>query len=142
MNIYYLLTNMNRNLKKEPTKTEVEVEEKTDPENEIEQKPKIIKPLKNQHDEWFDSAKTFWSKNKDECCLIRSIDEVYNRYVKYYNENAEKNDYIHMPMNKYIFRTYIRKHGYNNGNVEKFGPDKYIKLSNINETGSNYIGLD
>ena len=89
----------------------------------------ITKPLKNEHDEWRDSVKTFWSKNKAECCLIRSIDEVYKKYVIYHEKNAEKNDYIHKPMNKYIFRTYIRKHGYNNGNADKFDTNEYITLT-------------
>jgi hypothetical protein len=55
-------------------------------------------------------ATEFWEKNKEKCLTITSIDEVYNEFLKYYNEN--KNDYA--PLNKYIFRTFIRKNGYCN----------------------------
>jgi hypothetical protein len=82
-------------------------------------KNKRIKTECNERDEWFSSVRTFWLKNKTECCSIRSIDEVYNKYVNFYKENKQKYNYIHTPMNKYIFRTFIRKNGYNNSNILK-----------------------
>ena len=55
----------------------------------------------------------FWAKNKDKCLTIRSIDAVYEEYLEYLKEK-NINDHI----NRYIFRTYIRKNGYNNSGVE------------------------
>lgn len=50
----------------------------------------------------------FWKKEANSCKHIKSIDAVYSIYsdfIKQYNSP---------PINKYIFRTYIRKHGYSN----------------------------
>ena len=55
-----------------------------------------------------DSAKQFWNTKKEECLPIRSIKEVFTLYKTYALEND-------LPLlNEFIFRTYIRKHGYCN----------------------------
>ena len=51
----------------------------------------------------------FWRKKKLECMTIRSIDAVYDLYKEYCKANN-----ITIVINKYIFRTYIRKNGYCN----------------------------
>jgi hypothetical protein len=54
----------------------------------------------------------FWRKSREMCCTIRSIDAVYEEFMKYY----QTVDALYPPINKYIFRTYIRKpeNGYQN----------------------------
>jgi len=55
-----------------------------------------------------ESAKQFWNKNKDDCLSIRSIKKVFSLYKTYALEND-------LPLlNEFIFREYIRKHGYCN----------------------------
>lgn len=61
----------------------------------------------------------FWSKHKDECCLIRSIDAVYDKYLEYLKEIK-----MERAINRYIFRTYIRKNGYCNTGIEMKVPIK------------------
>lgn len=57
--------------------------------------------------------RSFWQNNKEQNLSIKSIDMVYKNYLEY----LEKNNPSNIPaMNKYIFRTYIRKNGYNNSN--------------------------
>jgi len=51
----------------------------------------------------------FWKANKERCIAISSIDLVYNEYLEYL-----KLVNIDRAINKYIFRTYIRKNGYGN----------------------------
>lgn len=55
-------------------------------------------------------AVDFWKENKKRCLEIRSIDKVYDEFLKYYNENNCNCS----PLNKYVFRTFIRKNGYCN----------------------------
>ena len=59
------------------------------------------------------SAITFWCRYKEECLQIRSIKEVYQKYKQFATENNL------LVLNEYIFRTYIRKHGYCNTIAEK-----------------------
>ncbi len=54
------------------------------------------------------SEKDFWSQYKSEMCKIRSIKEVYRRYVDWANENERR---IQL---EYRFRKYIRDNGYCN----------------------------
>jgi len=63
------------------------------------------------HNEQMKSINHFWITKKDEVKNIKSIDEVYNIYVKYHTESGT---YTVTPINKYKFRTLIRKKGYNN----------------------------
>lgn len=59
----------------------------------------------------------FWKKNKERFAQIRSIDKVYEDYVSHLKElkSSDPNKpIITEPINKYIFRTYIRKNGYCN----------------------------
>lgn len=52
------------------------------------------------------SAVQFWTECKDECTSIRSVKAVFTKYKQYAEERE-------LPvLNEYIFRTYIRKHGY------------------------------
>ena len=54
------------------------------------------------------NAVEFWRLHQNECCPIRSIKEVYQKYKEYAVTNS-------LPVyNEYKFRTYIRKNGYNN----------------------------
>jgi hypothetical protein len=72
----------------------------------------------NEHNEQMKSIRHFWHIYKNDCCLIRSIDAVYNKYCEYHITYVDKSiKYIYKPINKYRFRTFIRKHGYNNGGV-------------------------
>lgn len=57
----------------------------------------------------------FWTLNKKECLNIRSINEVYNKFCEY----TKKENITSKPINKYIFRTYIRKNGYCNSHALK-----------------------
>ena len=56
----------------------------------------------------------FWKKNKDKCAEIRSIDAVYGVYLEYL-----KTIDVEQSINKYIFRTYIRKNGYCNSRAKE-----------------------
>jgi hypothetical protein len=71
-----------------------------------------------------ESTVTFWTKHKAECMSIKSIKEVYAKYVKYCEENGLEK------LNEYIFRTYIRKpqNGYcNSGEKKKRVPGLSMK---------------
>ena len=70
----------------------------------------------------------FWEKHKDRCMLIRSIDSIYDEYLAYLKEIG-----IDRAINRYIFRTYLRKSGYNNSGVEMKLPVKKIKKKNIDK---------
>lgn len=94
----------------------------------------------------------FWQKNKERCGTIRSIDAVYNEYLTYVvnlvekekqenqnnqnnqeNKNKQKVKPVPPPINKYIFRTYIRKNGYCNSGTEMgIKKKKQKKLKTIN----------
>lgn len=53
----------------------------------------------------------FWSMYGKEMMKIQSIDHVYNHFLKYiekYDKSVKPE-----PINRYIFRTMIRKLGYN-----------------------------
>lgn len=62
-----------------------------------------------------ESTVTFWAKYKAECMGIKSIKEVYAKYIKYCEDNNL------LKLNEYIFRTYIRKpqNGYCNSGEKK-----------------------
>lgn len=49
----------------------------------------------------------FWRINKQRCISITSIDAVYIEYLEYLKQHN-----INSIINRYIFRTYIRKNGY------------------------------
>lgn len=66
----------------------------------------------NEHDEQFANVAEFWKKHKEECCTIIKIDQVYDRYLSFHTENKIIKNYKFNPMNRYVFRTYIRKNGY------------------------------
>ncbi len=54
------------------------------------------------------SMRLFWNEYKRECLEVKSIDEVFERYSQF-TKNRD------LPsINKYIFRTFIRKNGYSN----------------------------
>jgi hypothetical protein len=56
----------------------------------------------------------FWNTHKPTISTIKSIDKVYDLYKKDLQHiNIQNNTQI-QPLNKYIFRTQIRKLGYNN----------------------------
>jgi hypothetical protein len=55
-----------------------------------------------------EAMREWWAENKEVQKLERKIDKVYEAF-KEYCVQAEL-----PPINKYIFRTYIRKHGYCN----------------------------
>lgn len=80
------------------------------------------------------NMKLFWSKNKERCQLIRSIDTVYEEYLTYL-----KNEGIDDRINKYIFRTYIRKNGYNNSGVEMKIKQKNVKKKKIKQTNTEIL---
>ena len=82
------------------------------------------------------SVHAFWEKYRDTVSNIRSVDEIYDQYVKYVDEmkipdlrrvkdpetkKLSKDQFVSMgflpPINRYIFRTMIRKMGYKNGQV-------------------------
>lgn len=60
-----------------------------------------------------ESAKKFWSEHKQDYLSTRSIKAVFQAYKEY--------TIIHdLPLlNEYLFRTFIRKNGYNNSVAEK-----------------------
>ena len=68
------------------------------------------------HNEQMKSVKHFWTKNKVQCCQIQKIDEVYKLYAEYHKTYSTSDGvkYIYPPFNKYKFRAWIRKNGYNN----------------------------
>ena len=73
------------------------------------------------HNEQMNSVRHFWITKKSECLNIRSIDEVFNIYKNYHTlyENNIGQKYNFQPLNKYKFRTFIRKNGYNNSSSQK-----------------------
>ena len=70
----------------------------------------------------------FWRIHKNEMLLVRSIDAVYGKYLEYL-----KSINIDRAINKYIFRTFLRKNQYNNSGVEMKLPVKKIKKKNIDK---------
>lgn len=76
-----------------------------------------------------ESMRAFWKIYKDECIRIRSIDDVFSKYVIYVNEIKVSQNFKYSPINKYIFRTFIRKNGYNNSaqDIEEFIKQKENK---------------
>jgi hypothetical protein len=70
----------------------------------------------NTHNEQMKSINHFWIIYKSECLNIRSIDDVYNKYTDYHKSYADAigTKYSVIPLNKYKFRSLIRKRGYNN----------------------------
>lgn len=68
-------------------------------------KPGYVNQITLHHN----SEKDFWKKHKEECCQIRSVKEVYQRYIEW----TKAHDRV--IQNEYRFRTFIRKNGYNNG---------------------------
>jgi transposase-like protein len=60
-----------------------------------------------------ESAKAFWEEFKDECSPIRSIKQVFAKYKDWCSTHQ------HPMLNEFIFRTYIRKHGYCNTVAEQ-----------------------
>ena len=52
--------------------------------------------------------RVWWTENSTTYLSERKIDKVYEAYKAYCEECGE------VAINKYIFRTYIRKHGYCN----------------------------
>jgi hypothetical protein len=85
----------------------------------------------DEHREQHGNVAEFWKKNKEECCKIIKIDEVYDKYIIFHTENKEQKGYKYNPMNRYIFRTYIRKNGYCNSRTpeqqEKFEKEQQEK---------------
>jgi hypothetical protein len=71
------------------------------------------------HNEQMKSLRHFWTKNKTQCCQIQKIDEVFGLYAEYHKtySTADGVKYIHPPLNKYKFRTWIRKNGYDNSSL-------------------------
>lgn len=67
-------------------------------------------------------VREWWETNRDTYLTERSIDKVYKDFQTYHTESAISDP----PMNKYIFRTYIRKNGYKNSSVV-LPPPKKIK---------------
>lgn len=78
------------------------------------------------------TVRDFWTLFKTKCLTIKSIDTVYENYVNWLKEtNVTETKRIRSkesskletvvnvgslpPINRYIFRTMIRKMGYNNG---------------------------
>ena len=78
----------------------------------------------NEHNEQMKSVRHFWANNKEECCLIRSIDAVYDVYTNYHTtyENPADGKYKFQALNRYKFRAFIRKNGYNNSGTEMIPP--------------------
>jgi len=73
--------------------------------------PTAKKPNKAQ--EKRDSVRQFWKEHKEECLPIKSIKEVFAKYKTYCEEKQLQ------VQNEYIFRTFIRKNGYNNSGEKK-----------------------
>jgi len=72
------------------------------------------------HNEQMASVRHFWKTSQSECLNIRSIDEVFNIYANYHStyENNAGQKYKFQPLNKYKFRAFIRKNGYNNSTIK------------------------
>lgn len=80
----------------------------------------------DEHNEQMKSVRHFWAKHKEECCLIRSIDAVFDIYVNYHKnyENPADGKYKFQPLNRYKFRAFIRKNGYNNSGEVMITPSQ------------------
>jgi hypothetical protein len=80
------------------------------------------------------TVKDFWTSSKQECMSIKSIDEIYGKYVSWLQssniietkrikskESSKLETVVTVgplpPINRYIFRNLIRKMGYKNGTV-------------------------
>ena len=69
------------------------------------------------------TVRDFWAANKLSCMGTKSVDELYGRYKQYLVDGDVKEttregvvkSHPLLPINKYIFRTLIRKMGYKNG---------------------------
>lgn len=61
--------------------------------------------------EELDSMKQFWNDNKIKCLSEPKVDIIFQTYLNWCDEKELS------PINKYIFRAYIRRHGYKNGNL-------------------------
>ena len=72
------------------------------------------------HNEQMASVRHFWITKKSECLNIRSIDEVFNIYKEYHStyQNKAEEKYKFQPLNKYKFRAFIRKNGYDNSTAQ------------------------
>lgn len=74
----------------------------------------------------------FWTSSKQQCMSIKSIDEIYDKYVAWLQasniietkrikskESSKLQTVVTVgplpPINRYIFRNLIRKMGYKNG---------------------------
>lgn len=57
--------------------------------------------------------RNWWNQHKSDYLLERSIDKVYEAFQSFATTTLE-----FPPINKYIFRTYIRKNGYNNSSSD------------------------
>jgi len=81
-----------------------------------------------EHKEQMNSVRHFWITKKSECVNIRSIDTVFDIYKEYHSkyENAANLKYKFQPLNKYKFRAFIRKNGYDNSKC------KPILAQNVN----------
>jgi hypothetical protein len=73
------------------------------------------------HKEQMASVRHFWITKKSECLNIRSIDEVFDIYKNYHiiYQNGAGEKYNFTPLNKYKFRAFIRKNGYDNSSSVK-----------------------
>jgi hypothetical protein len=75
-----------------------------------------------------EQTRQFWQEQKNIIEKEPSIDKVYELF-KYYNKNPQKNPTNIVPINKYIFRTMIRKMGYkNSGNMHQLNLKKTINF--------------
>lgn len=78
------------------------------------------------------TVSNFWNSSKQECMSIKSIDEIYDKYVAWLQaskiietkrikskESSKLETVVTVgllpPINRYIFRNLIRKMGYKNG---------------------------
>lgn len=59
------------------------------------------------------SVREFWNKHGETLKPVKSIDEIYEKYII----DLKELDPVLIPMNRYIFRTMIRKLGYKNGQI-------------------------
>ncbi len=73
------------------------------------------------HNEQMNSVRHFWTTKKSECLNIRSIDAVFEIYKDYHSTYSTKGGekYKFAPLNKYKFRAFIRKNGYDNSSIKK-----------------------
>lgn len=84
-----------------------------------------------------DSVRQFWKTNGEILKTIKSVDEIYNKYVTTLKEINP----LLIPMNRYIFRTMIRKLGYKNGQIvpKKIRPKKNNTIVTLNNNTTSVI---